>query len=92
MVAKPRSKNCYCNICKEEYNDYLSVKTFLTQHIQSDNHKKNIKNNKFDQFIDDLCQEARKRQMLSEMKQEETKIFTYSDTSLPVWEHEVDER
>ena len=29
MIAKPKSKNNYCNVCKNDYDDYLEVITYL---------------------------------------------------------------
>lgn len=29
LVAKPRSRNRYCGVCKDNYEDYYTVRMFL---------------------------------------------------------------
>ena len=29
LIAKPKSKNNYCNVCKNDFDDYLEVQTGL---------------------------------------------------------------
>ena len=47
LVAKPKSKNNYCAVCRGNYEDYWN-------HIVEYNHKKNIRKSKFNNDIDYL--------------------------------------
>lgn len=47
MIPKPKSRNQYCAVCRYQYDDYLN-------HINSLEHKKNIKKSKINHDIEYL--------------------------------------
>jgi hypothetical protein len=54
-VPKPSKANSYCCICREPFEDYLTVDNFLLQHINIPRHRELMKKSAYYSMIEDLC-------------------------------------
>lgn len=55
FVPKPSKANSYCCICREPFEDYLTVVNFLLQHINIPRHRELMKKSAYYSMIEDLC-------------------------------------
>ena len=57
FVPQPSKLNRYCCICKESYDDYLTVFYLSTQHVNIPTHQKLLRKSSFCDYIEDLCRD-----------------------------------
>ena len=57
FVPQPSKLNRYCCICKDSYDDYLTVFYLSTQHVNIPTHQKLLRKSSFCDYIEDLCRD-----------------------------------